>query len=131
MADSQPEGALQHARRLQQLAAADGFDWSEPEPLWAKLAEEIAELRAARNAAEQQEELGDLLFMVVNIARHLRVDAEQALIAANTKFSRRYSQVVDNAQALPPPGDPRRLQEMERRWQAAKANEHAKAGWPA
>lgn len=127
MADNLPEAALQHAQRLQQLAATEGFDWSEPEPLWAKLAEEIAELRAARNVDEQQEELGDLLFMVINIARHMRVDAEQALVAANAKFSRRYSQVVDNAQALPPLGDPRRLPEMERRWQAAKANERTKA----
>lgn len=126
MADSLPWGALQHALRLQQSAAADGFDWTEFESLWAKLAEEIAELRAARDGAEQREELGDLLFMVVNIARHLHIDAEQALVAANAKFSRRYSQVVADAKSLPPLGDPRRLPEMERRWQAAKAHEHAK-----
>ncbi len=123
MADDLPEGALQNAQRLQQQAAAEGFDWEHPEPLWAKLSEEIAELRAADTPANQQDELGDLLFMVVNIARHLQIDPEQALSAANAKFNRRYTQVITSAGSLPALGDPRRLTEMERRWQAVKLKE--------
>ena len=115
------ETALQQAQRLQLEAAAEGFDWNEFTALWAKLEEEISELRAAAGPAEQQEEAGDLLFMVVNLARHLGVDAEVALAAANAKFSRRYAHVMDGE--LPPLGDPERLAEMELRWQNAKRNE--------
>jgi uncharacterized protein YabN with tetrapyrrole methylase and pyrophosphatase domain len=111
---------LADALRLQRAAAAEGFDWTEPEPLWVKLAEEIDELRAAETTADRQEELGDLLFMVVNLARHLGVDSVAALTAANTKFSRRYAHVMAAPEALPPQGDPARIDEMERRWQQAK-----------
>lgn len=100
-----------------------GFDWPDAAGLWAKLAEEIAELKAATTPAERREELGDLLFMVVNIARHLKVDAEAALAAATAKFDRRYAEVMRNAECLPPLGDARRLPEMERRWQDAKRRE--------
>lgn len=105
---------------LQREAALQGFDWTEPDALWDKLAEEIAELRAAADAAERHEELGDLLFMVVNLARHLGVDPAAALQSASAKFARRYAHVMADAGALPPIGDPERLEQMEARWREAK-----------
>lgn len=108
------------ARRLQDEAAAEGFDWDDPGGLWDKLAEEVAELREAADAAHRHEELGDLLFMVVNLARHLGLDPQAALAAANAKFARRYGHVRAQLDTLPPLGDPARLVRMEALWQAAK-----------
>ncbi|GAC1626132.1 MAG: hypothetical protein NVS9B10_13770 [Nevskia sp.] len=114
------EDAFAAALRLQRDAAAEGFDWSDPAGLWDKLHEEIGELREAATSAHRQEELGDLLFMVVNLARHFGLDAPAALAAANAKFERRYGQVRAQLAALPPLGDPARLIRMERLWQDAK-----------
>ena len=111
---------LAHALRLQLAAAAEGFDWTDPAGLWDKLAEEIAELKQAPDALNRQEELGDLLFMVVNLSRHLGVDAVAALSGANAKFSRRYSYVAQHLAGLPALGDPLRLERMEALWQEAK-----------
>ena len=95
--------ALARAQKLQQRAASAGFDWSEPRPVMDKLHEELQELSSEMAAAGQageagnfsgnsgiREELGDLLFTCVNLARHLQVDAEAALRAANQKFERRF-----------------------------------------
>lgn len=117
---------LAEALRLQREAAAEGFDWTNPQDLWDKLAEEIGELREAADAAARQEELGDLLFMVVNLSRRLGVDAAVALQAANAKFSRRYGLILEHLTELPPLGDPARLDAMERLWQQAKALEQYK-----
>jgi uncharacterized protein YabN with tetrapyrrole methylase and pyrophosphatase domain len=70
-----------------------GFDWPDVAGPLEKLREEIAELAAARNAAERADELGDVLFVLVNIADHLGIDAEQALRGANEKFRNRFGQV--------------------------------------
>ena len=116
---------LAEALRLQLEAAALGFDWRHLGELWDKLAEETQELREAaggsRDAAE--EELGDLLFMAVNLARHLHVDPSAALARTNAKFVRRFAHVMASPDELPPPGDARRLDAMEARWQAAKRHE--------
>lgn len=116
---------LRRARRVQRAAARQGFDWPARDPrLWAKLAEEIAELRRVRgNPRLATDELGDLLFMVVNLARHLRVDPAAALAQAIRKFERRYGHVMAHARSLPPRGHPRRLARMEQLWQDAKAKE--------
>lgn len=116
---------LDDALRLQRDAAALGFDWRELDELWDKLAEEIGELKDAvhESRAAVQDELGDLLFMAVNLARHLGVDARAALDRANAKFSRRFAHVCAALEQLPPIGDPRRLEEMEARWQDAKRAE--------
>jgi uncharacterized protein YabN with tetrapyrrole methylase and pyrophosphatase domain len=112
---------LAEALRIQRAAARQGFDWDRLAPLWRKLQEEIGELRAvARQPARAADELGDLLFMAVNLARHLRVDAGAALTRANRKFLRRYRHVMRGAAQLPPLGDRKRLAQMERRWQQAK-----------
>ena len=115
-----PSDPLSEALRLQLDAAAEGFDWADQAGLWDKLAEEIHELQQAPDAANRQEELGDLLFMVVNLSRHLGVDAAAALAAANAKFRRRYVHVAQHLGELPPLGDPARLERMEALWQEAK-----------
>lgn len=117
-------GAISGALRLQRVAARKGFDWDDPEGLWRKLAEEIAELRAAAgDRARSREELGDLLFMVINLARHLGVDPSQALAGANAKFRKRFAHILRHEAELPPQGHPQRLERMEALWQAAKAKE--------
>lgn len=114
-------GAFTMALALQQQAAAEGFDWPDLPPMWDKLAEEIDELRRdCSDVRRAKAELGDVLFMVVNIARRLGVDPEQALAESCRRFAARYAHVVADPGALPPPGDPRRLAAMERRWQQAK-----------
>ncbi len=116
---------LSEALRLQVEAAELGFDWRHLDELWDKLAEETQELKAAalqgRDAAE--DELGDLLFMAVNLARHLNVDPIAALARTNAKFVRRFAHVTAQPEQLPPLGDPRRLDAMEARWQEAKRQE--------
>jgi tetrapyrrole methylase family protein/MazG family protein len=72
-----------------------GFDWPDAEGVVAKIAEEVAELGKAQGAEEQEEELGDLLFSVVNLARWLNVDAESALRGACERFVRRFSGMED------------------------------------
>lgn len=124
MAKKPPE-PLRRAASVQRRAARTGFDWPPGDPaLWRKLHEEIRELKAvARHRAKAQEELGDLLFAVVNVARHLRIDPGRALAAAIRKFERRYGHVIRQARALPRKGDPRRLMAMERLWREAKRRE--------
>lgn len=116
---------LADALQLQRAAAAEGFDWNDLDGVWDKLHEEIAELREAGDAAHRQEELGDLLFMLVNLARHLGLDAPSALAAANAKFRRRYGHVRAGLADYAPIGDPERLLQMEARWQEAKQREKA------
>jgi len=113
---------LQEALRIQLEAAKLGFDWRETRELWDKLAEEVEELKAATAQGHERtlDELGDLLFMAVNLARHLGVDAGAALEHANQKFNRRFGHVLAHLDHLPPAGDPGRLDAMERYWQEAK-----------
>jgi len=82
--------ALLRAEKLQKRAARTGFDWPDASGPRAKVAEEIAEVEAAPDADAREEELGDLLFAVVNWARHLGIDPEAALRRANAKFETRF-----------------------------------------
>ncbi|WP_299649146.1 nucleoside triphosphate pyrophosphohydrolase [Sphingomonas bacterium] len=82
--------ALTRAEKLQRRAARVGFDWPDATGPRAKIEEELAEVATASSPAEQAEEIGDLLFSVVNWARHLGVDAEAALRSATGKFERRF-----------------------------------------
>jgi ATP diphosphatase len=119
--------ALTRAEKLQRRAARIGFDWPEPTPILAKIEEELAELRASLEAREPREklaeELGDLLFAVVNLARRLEIDAEEALRAANAKFERRFRAVEARARASG--GDPAQLDlaALDRLWEEVKAEE--------
>ena len=82
--------ALERAAKLQRRAARVGFDWPDPSGPRAKIDEELAELEAETDHDRQAEELGDLLFAVVNFARHLKIEPEAALRSANAKFERRF-----------------------------------------
>ncbi|WP_246167463.1 nucleoside triphosphate pyrophosphohydrolase [Sphingomonas piscis] len=82
--------ALMRAEKLQKRAARTGFDWPDPSGPRAKIVEELEELDAEQDRERQEEELGDLLFAVVNLARHLKIDAEEALRKANRKFECRF-----------------------------------------
>lgn len=112
--------ALMRAEKLQKRAARTGFDWPDSERVIAKVAEELDEVRAAANQAEREEEIGDLLFAAVNLARHLKVDPEVALRKGNAKFERRFRAMEGFA------GDAfasLTLDEQEALWQQAKAEE--------
>ena len=119
--------ALVEAQQIASKAAAVGFDWDNVEQVFDKLDEEVAELRGATNPADREDELGDMLFVIVNLARFLKVDPEQALRRTNAKFRRRFGFVE---QALAAQG--KKLQEstvaeMEECWQQAKRAEKASA----
>lgn len=89
--------ALLRAQKLQSRAARVGFDWPDDAGPRDKIAEELAEVAVAADDAARHEEVGDLLFAVVNYARHLGVDAETALRDANIKFARRFAAMEDRA----------------------------------
>ena len=85
--------ALERANKLQKRAARTGFDWPDASGARAKVIEELAELDAETDQAAREEELGDLLFAVVNLARKLKIEPETALRAANAKFERRFRHI--------------------------------------
>ena len=120
--------AAMRAQKLQKRAARVGFDWPSTDEVLDKLQEETAELVEARDTLgpdEIAEEFGDLMFVLVNIGRHLGVDAETALRAANAKFTRRFEAVeAALAQQGKRPEDSD-LQEMDALWDAAKQTEKA------
>ena len=89
--------ALLRAEKLQKRAARTGFDWPDPTGARAKIDEELAEVETATNDPDRAEEIGDLLFAVVNWARKLDVDPEAALRAANAKFERRFKAMEESA----------------------------------
>ena len=108
--------ALLRAEKLQKRAARVGFDWPDAAGPRAKIDEELAEVEAAATPAEIEEEVGDLLFAVVNWARKLGVDPEAALRAANGKFERRFRAMED----ADPDFATRTLDEQEALWQRVK-----------
>ncbi|MBA3941672.1 MAG: nucleoside triphosphate pyrophosphohydrolase [Sphingopyxis sp.] len=114
--------ALLRAQKLQSRASRVGFDWPDADGPRAKIDEELAEVAAADSDAERAEEVGDLLFAVVNYARHLGVDAEGALRAANDKFARRFVAVEERAGA---DMSALSIDALEAHWQAVKAAERA------
>jgi len=118
--------ALLRAEKLQNRAARTGFDWPDTVGVFDKIAEEVAEVQAARTQDECEEEVGDLLFVVVNLARHLKVDPETALRKANAKFDRRFRAMEDMA------GEAfvgLSLEDKEALWQLAKQREKSVQGW--
>jgi len=115
--------ALPRAQKLQKRAAQVGFDWPDAPPVLGKLDEELAELRAAMEQADRAaaaEELGDLLFTAVNLARKLKLDAEECLRAACGKFERRFAHMEDAAGARGEALEQLDTAALEALWQAAK-----------
>ena len=111
---------LSRAVKLQKRAARVGFDWDQAAPIFAKLDEEISELKAEMqveppNVARLEDELGDVLFVAANIARHLGVDPEAAIRSTNAKFTRRFKWMEEYADLVD-----LSLEEMEQVWIQAK-----------
>ena len=118
--------ALMEARQIAGRAAGAGFDWKNVDEVLEKLREELAELEMARQAGSQdalQDEIGDLLFVIVNIARFLKVDPEQALRGTNSKFRRRFEHVETGLKARGKSPREATIEEMESLWQEAKEQE--------
>jgi nucleoside triphosphate diphosphatase len=128
--------ALTRAVKLQNKAARVGFDWPSLAPVFDKLKEELSELEhavaggsheAGRGAHIDQakviEEFGDLLFVVANVARHLKIDPEGALRSANQKFIRRFGRIEELLAAQGRSPAQSTLPEMDRLWDQAKAEE--------
>ena len=108
--------ALERANKLQKRAARTGFDWPDASGARAKVVEELAELDAETDQAAREDELGDLLFAVVNLARKLNIEPEVALRAANAKFERRFRHIE-----TAPGFDSLSLDEKEALWVEAKS----------
>jgi len=118
--------ALLRAEKLQKRAARTGFDWTDTAPIFDKLEEEVAEVKAAiagGDPAEIEDEVGDLLFVAANLARRLDIDPEQALRKANAKFERRFRAMEAAATADGVAFASLALDTQETYWQRVKAKE--------
>lgn len=116
--------ALMEALKLQEAASRVGFDWGAAGPVLDKIEEEIAELRteiASGHSDKAADELGDVIFAVANLARHLKTDPENALRATNTKFRNRFASVETGLSKQGKTPAEATLDEMEALWQAAKS----------
>ncbi len=116
--------ALTRALKLQKRAARVGFDWPSTDQVIDKIAEEAAELSVARqnvSAAEIEEEFGDLLFVMANLARHLKIDPEAALRSANTKFTLRFQAIESELDKQGRSPEQSNLEEMDAIWNKVKA----------
>lgn len=117
--------ALLRAEKLTKRAARINFDWPTPDEVLAKLDEELLELKEARESSDQEaiaEEMGDILFVLANLARKLKVDPEEALRRANAKFTRRFQHIERRLAEMGRAG-PQPLDEMEALWVEAKGME--------
>jgi MazG family protein len=113
--------ALLRAEKLQKRASVVGFDWDDPAKVVEKIAEEAREVvDAGLDPEKRAEEIGDLLFVVANLARHLKVDPEAALRASNAKFTRRFKFIESELEARGIAPGQAGLELMESLWQEAK-----------
>ncbi|TRW50506.1 nucleoside triphosphate pyrophosphohydrolase [Aliidiomarina halalkaliphila] len=131
--DGIPENlpALMQASKIQKRCATVGFDWKEAEPVLAKINEEVEEVREelnrdVRDQSAVEEEIGDLLFAVVNLARHCDVNAESALRKANLKFANRFKNMEKLAQKQGISVENTPLDSLENLWETVKSTEKAK-----
>lgn len=119
--------ALSRALKLQKRAAKVGFDWDSPEPIFAKLLEEAKELQheIAVGAPKEKlsDELGDILFVCVNLARQLKVEPEESLMSTNRKFERRFRHIEQELRKQGRSTEDATLEEMDKLWDEAKAAE--------
>ena len=119
--------ALVRAQRLQEKASYAGFDWEKVEEVWDKVHEEIQELKEAqtKNTGEHiEEEIGDVLFAIVNLARFLKFPAEDALRKTNQKFTSRFFQVEEELERRGKTVENSTLEEMDKIWDAVKKHEN-------
>ncbi len=120
------QSSLRYAVALQQIAAQTGFDWPTIDGVFAKIHEELDEVAAELvdgNTARLQEEIGDLLFAITNLARHLQVDPERAIEQANAKFLHRFAYIEKQIAAQGKSLETASLDELDRLWDAAKGLE--------
>ena len=118
--------ALTRAMQLQRKASSVGFDWNDPRAVLNKIREEADEIEAALDSADKDElaaETGDLLFALVNLARHVGADPDMALRGANAKFERRFAHIERALAAKGRNLDGASLEEMDALWDEAKAKE--------
>ena len=121
--------ALMRAIKLQKRAARVGFDWPEIDQVLDKMLEEAHELNDAKSNLSQakiEEEFGDLLFVMVNFGRHLKIDGEEALRFANAKFTRRFKHIEQSLAERGKTPEQSTLEEMDALWEAAKVIDKAK-----
>ncbi len=117
---------LQRAFRLQQKASKIGFDWNNKEDVWAKVEEELNELKEAEKSSDQnkiEEEFGDLFFALVNYSRFLKVNPEEALRRTNNKFIRRFEFLEEKIKAEGKSLEESSLEEMDKYWEESKKGE--------
>jgi MazG family protein len=114
--------ALVEAQQISSRAAGAGFDWENPEQVIEKLHEELAEFAEARRwrRTELENEMGDLLFVLVNLARFVKVDPEQALRKTNAKFRKRFGYIERKLAERGRLWKQSNIEEMEALWQEAK-----------
>lgn len=124
--------ALLRAAKLQKRAARVGFDWPDVALVLDKIAEEAREVVEARELGPEalEEEVGDLLFVMANLARHLMVDPEAALRRANAKFIRRFNAVEDDLRARGKRPEDSSLAEMDAIWNRIRAEDKVRGGDP-
>lgn len=119
-----PLPGMSRAVKLQKRAARIGFDWPDMQQVFDKLDEELGELRAEidqNGSSERQlDEMGDVMFVIANLARHLKIDPEQAARAGNQKFTRRFNDMEAQAKTLNKDMHDLTLAELETMWQTAK-----------
>lgn len=124
IANSMP--ALMQAERIQNRASDHGFDWPEVEPVVAKVEEELAEVQEAiksKKAEKIREEVGDLLFVAVNLARHLKVDPEGALKQSSRKFKTRFRYIEQQVAKTRRELEECKLEELDALWEQAKQHD--------
>ena len=118
--------AMKRSEKLQKRAASVGFDWPGPQPVFEKLVEEVNELSHAISAGESkdrlEDELGDIMFSCINLARHLQIDPETALRRNNRKFERRFAHIESELKKRGKTLDDADQPEMETLWMEAKSN---------
>ena len=121
--------AIHEAHQISSRAARVGFDWPDIDGVFAKLQEEVAELKEVIAAGDDdakrerlEDELGDMLFVIVNIARYLKIDSESALKRANRKFKTRFQHMEEELARQGKTLESTNLDEMETLWQRAKAD---------
>jgi tetrapyrrole methylase family protein/MazG family protein len=122
--------ALSFSQSVQERAAQVGFDWPRLEEVLDKLVEELEELRAASNQSEREEEFGDILFVLANVARWMQIDAEAVLRGANSKFVRRFGRVETLARERGIDMASAGLPALDALWDEAKGEERGQASEP-